>query len=35
VVAVAGEDAHCGVDDEAPLLLAGGLPVAARALACD
>ncbi len=35
VVAVAGEDAHGGVDDEASLLLTGGLPVAARTLARD
>ena len=35
VVAVAGEDANGGIDDEATLLLARGLPVAARALACD
>ena len=35
VVAVAGEDADGGVDDEAPLLLARGLPVTARALARD
>ena len=35
VVAVPGEDANGGVDDEAALLLARGLPVAPRALACD
>ena len=35
VVAVAREDAHGGVDDEAALLLAPGLTVAAGALARD
>ena len=35
VVAVAGEDAHGRVEDEAALLLARGLPVAAGALARD
>ena len=35
VVAVAREDAHGRVEDEAPLLLARGLTVAAGALARD
>ena len=35
VVAVAGEDADGGVDDQAPLLLAPGLPVTAWALTRD
>jgi hypothetical protein len=35
VVALAGEDTHCGVDDEAPLLLGPGLPLARRLLLCD
>ena len=35
VVAVSGKDANGGIDDQAALLLARGLPVAPRALACD
>jgi hypothetical protein len=35
VVAVARENADGGVEDQAPLLLACGLPVTARALTRD